>query len=205
MNKIIDYIKEKYSPLSIIVYGSYADGTNGPYSDFDALVISSLHEQSHDTSFVNGVQLDVFVYPESRVESELDCEDFIQISEGRVIMDQDGIGCAFQSRVLEYLKSLPRKSFSDIQENIDWCFKMCNRVKRGDAEGMFRWHWLLTDSLEIFCEAAQHPYMGPKKALKWMETEHPAAFALYKKALNELNPEDLQTWIACIKNINMQS
>ena len=61
MEQIIEYIKQKYSPLSIIVYGSYAIGTNNLNSDFDALVFSQHHSQFHDTSFVDGVQLDVFV------------------------------------------------------------------------------------------------------------------------------------------------
>ena len=65
MHHIIEYIKQKYDPCSIILYGSYADGTNNLNSDFDALVLSYNYEQFHDTSFVNGVQLDLFVYPVS--------------------------------------------------------------------------------------------------------------------------------------------
>ena len=63
VDKIITYLQEKYMPLSIIVYGSYANGTNDLNSDFDALVIYDDSNQIHDTSFVNGIQLDVFVYP----------------------------------------------------------------------------------------------------------------------------------------------
>ena len=65
MHHIIEYIKQKYDPCSIILYGSYADGTNNLNSDFDALVLSYNYDQFHDTSFVNGVQLDLFVYPVS--------------------------------------------------------------------------------------------------------------------------------------------
>ena len=60
-------------PLSIIVYGSYANGTNDLNSDFDALVIYDDSNQIHDTSFVNGIQLDVFVYPLSYFEKVFDC------------------------------------------------------------------------------------------------------------------------------------
>ena len=78
LEKIIEYIKQKYNPLSIILYGSYANGTNNLNSDFDALVISYDHEQFHDTSFVNDIQLDVFVYPASYFDGEFDCNNFIQ-------------------------------------------------------------------------------------------------------------------------------
>ena len=79
LEKIIEYIKQKYNPLSIILYGSYANGTNNLNSDFDALVISYDHEQFHDTSFVNDIQLAVFVYPASYFDGEFDCNNFIQI------------------------------------------------------------------------------------------------------------------------------
>ena len=36
------------------------------------------------------------------------------------------------------------------------CKKMLLRTLRSDAEGLYRWHWVLIDSLEIFCDAV-HP------------------------------------------------
>ena len=166
MEQIIAYIKQKYNPLSIILYGSYANGTNNLNSDFDSLVISHNHEQFHDTSFVNGVQLDVFVYPASYFNGDFDCNDFIQIFDGKIIADTDEHGKTLQTKVLSYLSNRPKKSKAAINASIDWCIKMLARVKRYDAEGMFRWHWVLIDSLEIFCDIMQHPYWGPKKSLK---------------------------------------
>ena len=202
MEQIMEYIKREYDPLSIILYGSYANGTNNLNSDFDALVISGDHEQYHDTSFVNGIQLDVFVYPASYFDGEYDCNDFVQIFDGKIIADREEKGKTLQARVMSYLQNRPRKTKAEIQANIDWCVKMFERVKRWDAEGMFRWHWVLIDSLEIFCDVVQHPYFGPKKALKWMEENHPAAFALYKNALTEFRLESLEKWISYLKNRN---
>ena len=200
MEQIIEYIKKKYNPLSIILYGSYANGTNNLNSDFDSLVISYDHEQFHDTSFVNGVQLDVFVYPASYFDGDFDCNDFIQIFDGRIIADSDERAKTLQTKVLSYLQNRPQKSKAEIDASVDWCIKMLARVKRHDAEGMFRWHWVLIDSLEIFCDIMQHPYLGPKKSLKWMEETHPNAFACYKKALEDFCMDRLETWIAYIKN-----
>ena len=199
MEQIIEYLNRKYAPLSIILYGSYASGTNNLNSDFDALVISSDHEQYHDTSFVNGVQLDVFVYPATYFDGDYDCEDFIRIFDGKIITDTREIGRNLQTRVLSYLKNRPSKTDAEIHADIDWCVKMFERVKRCDAEGMFRWHWVLIDSLEIFCDIVHHPYFGPKKTLKWMEENHPAAFELYQKALTEFSMESLANWISFIK------
>lgn len=202
LEQIIEYIKQKYDPLSIILYGSYANGTMDLNSDFDALVISHDHEQCHDTSFVNGVQLDIFVYPASYFSGDFDCDGFIQIFDGTVIADSNGLGKKLQEKVLSYLKNRPQKPKAEIDANIDWCSKMFARAKRRDAEGMFRWHWVLIDSLEIFCDIMCHPYQGPKKSLKWMEKSHPAAFSCYQAALAQFDPESLENWITYIKNAN---
>ena len=202
MERVIKYIKDKYNPLCIILYGSYADGTNNLNSDFDALVIAADHEQFHDTSFVDGVPLDVFVYPSMYFEGEYECEDFVQIHDGRIITDSNGIGKMLQENVRAYLRKLPVKSSEEIQASVDWCVKMFERAKRGDCEGMFRWHWVLIDSLEIFCDIMHHPYFGPKKTLKWMEEKHPKSFDCYKKALQNLDMECLEEWVVHIKNLN---
>ncbi|MBE6632412.1 MAG: nucleotidyltransferase domain-containing protein, partial [Ruminococcaceae bacterium] len=195
MEQVIEYIKEKYSPLSIILYGSYANGTNNMNSDFDALVISNDYEECHDTSFVNGIQLDVFVYPASYFDGNYDCNDFVQILDGKIIADSDGLGKTLLMKVMSYLQNRPQKSKSEIDASIDWCIKMLARIKRCDAEGMFRWHWVLIDSLEIYCDVMHHPYRGPKKSLKWMEENYPNAFACYQKALGDFSMETLENWI----------
>lgn len=45
-------------------------------------------------------------------------------------------------------------------------------------------------------------YLGPKKALKWMEETHPEAFAYYKKSLQSFSIDSLKDWIVCVKNAN---
>ena len=202
LEQILRYIQETYAPLSVILYGSYADGTNNLNSDFDALVITADHEQFHDTSFVDGVPLDVFVYPARYFEGDYACEDFVQIFDGRIITDSSGTGKALQENVQAYLKSRPSKTGAELQADNDWCVKMSARAKRGDCEGLFRWHWILIDSLEIFCDIMRQPYLGPKKALKWMEKAQPEAFDCYKKALQNFHMEDLDEWIEYIKKAN---
>ena len=200
LEHILRYIQETYAPLSIILYGSDADGTNGLNSDFDALVIPADHGRFHDTSFVDGIPLDVFVYPAKYFESSYSCEDFVQIFDGRIVTDSSGIGKALQETVRAYLKNRPGKTGAELQADIDWCVKMSARAKRCDCEGLFRWHWLLIDSLDIFCDIMQQPYLGPKKALKWMEKAHPEAFDRYKRALQNLQMDDLDEWIGYIRH-----
>jgi len=201
MNDIIDHVIRTYAPLSLIVYGSYADGSNNVNSDFDALVITADHEIFHDTSCVNGVQLDVFVYPESHFNGDIDPDEFLQIFDGKIILDHDDCGKDLQRRVCAYIEGLPQKTDSELKNLVDWCAKMRLRARRRDAEGMFRWHWLLTDSLEIFCNIKKHFYFGPKKTLRWMQQDHPESYAIYENALCEMSTDALDKWIAHLENI----
>lgn len=201
MEQIIHYIKERYAPLSIILYGSYAEGTNDQNSDFDALVISKQTKIVHDTSVVDGVILDVFVYPQTWFDEDCDPDMFVQIFDGRVLMDTDGIGEKLRSGAARYVQEIPKKTDEQIRSDIAWCEKMFERVKRCDAEGAFRWHWVLTDSLEIFCGIRRHPYLGPKKSLKWVERTHPQAYTYYQNALLDFRLDALAAWITYLKTI----
>lgn len=108
MEQIIAYLKGKYAPRAIIVYGSYAEGSNNEHSDFDALLISEVDGELHDVSFVGGVQLDVFVYPPSRFEGGFDCGEFARIYDGNVILDTEGRGrCAEKGGFGLYRKQAP--------------------------------------------------------------------------------------------------
>ena len=185
MNHIIEYIKQKYDPCSIILYGSYADGTNNLNSDFDALVLSYDHKRFHDTSFVNGVQLDLFVYPVSYFDEAYDCNDFIQIFDGRIIMDSNDRGKALQAKVLSYLQDQPQKPREEIAAGVDWCGKMLARARRNDAEGLFRWHWVLTDSLEIYCDKSIE--MDGKSASKCLFSVRESARRVQRRKSGKLD------------------
>ena len=201
MNEIIEYIKRNYAPLALIVYGSYADGSNNRNSDFDAIVISEDHREFHDVSFVNGIQLDVFVYPASYFDGQFDCGNFIQLYDSEIILDTEGLGADLKKRVLSYIDDRPRKSDEEIQNQISWCRKMLLRTKRKDAEGMFRWHWVLIDSLEFFCDKVGHIYRGPKKTLHWMETAYPEGFMYYKNALFKFDSDSLEKWVLYLEQL----
>ena len=118
MRSILSYLQDRYRPLSIILYGSYADGSNGANSDFDAFVVIADGGRYHDVSIVDGVRLDVFVYPQSAVEGDIDCAEFIQIADGTILTDTNGIGCRLKNKVRAHLESIPPKSAEDIQAEI---------------------------------------------------------------------------------------
>lgn len=198
--EIVKYLTEIYQPIAVIVYGSFADGSANETSDFDALVISE-HTRTHDSSVVCGVVLDVFVYPAETFQAEFHPEDFLPVSDGKIILDPHGIAAQLKAQVNDYLSELPLKTGDEIRDEIAWCEKMLSRTLREDAEGFFRWHWLLSDSLEIYCDIKHLHYSGPKKALKSMQQTDPEGFCIYSAALKTFHRERLTHWIHYLKTL----
>ena len=200
-DKIISYLSEAYQPDAIITYGSFADGSANRNSDFDALVIANCPKK-HDTSVIENTVLDVFVYPWEMFQSEYDPEDFVQVFDGNIILDKSGAAQQLKNRVLDYIEHIPPKTSDEIRQELDWCEKMVARTSREDAEGYYRWHWVLTDSLEIYSDVKGMYYYGPKKTLRSMEQTDAEAFQIYSKALKELNRDYLSTWITHLKMLS---
>ena len=202
--QIINYLIETYEPNAIILYGSFADGSANKNSDFDALVITD-HIRKHDTSIICDTVLDVFLYQMETFQSDYDPKDFIQVFDGKIIFDKDGIAEKLKQRVLDYIEHTPSKTDEEIRQEIDWCEKMLFRTIRGDAEGFYRWHWLLCDSLEIYSDIKHLFYHGPKKALRQMEQYDKGAFDLYSRALKDLERDHLSEWIDYLKCLAISS
>ena len=146
---IIRYLLDTYQPEAIITYGSFADGSAGEHSDFDALVIAG-EKPTHNASVVGGTLLDVFVYPSETFQQPYNPADFVQVAEGTIVLDESGAAERLKAAVQQYLNNLPEKTPEELRQEAAWCRKMLGRAAREDAEGLYRWHWLLTDSLEIY-------------------------------------------------------
>lgn len=123
MDKIIEYLKAKYNPVGLVVYGSFANGTNNLNSDFDALLVTLDGEEQHDHSQVFGTELDVFVYPKSKFIQDYDIEEFIQIWDGFIVIDHDGLLESLKEKTNAYIRQYIAKSKSENEHNVAWCEK----------------------------------------------------------------------------------
>ena len=159
------------------------------------------HDKTHDASVIDGIILDVFIYPPDTFLSEYDPEKFVQVLNGSIVHDKNGTAERLQKQVRSYMENKPKKSTDDIRQEIAWCEKMLLRTERDDAEGYFRWHWVLTDSLEIYCDVIGSFYYGTKKTLRCMEQTDEEAFRIYAKALKKFDRESLSEWVSYLKHI----
>ncbi len=199
---IVAYLMETYRPDAMIVYGSFADGSANEHSDFDALLMAD-SEKTHDSAVMDGIVLDVFIYPPKVFQGEYNPADFVQVYDGNILLDKSGLAKTLKDRVLAFIENTPTKTRDEILQQIDWCKKMLARTSRGDAEGYYRWHWLLLDSLEIYMDAKRLYYHGPKKALRAMAQMDAEAYLIYSRALKEFTQETLSQWVACLEGVSL--
>lgn len=201
MDTIIEYIKTKYHPSVLIIYGSFADGSNNANSDFDAFAIADAAAELHDGSIVDGTKMDLFVYPEAKFKGETNWADFPQLYEGKIAVDTDGLAEKIVAGVNSCIDSKPKKTHSEKCFSIEWCEKMMSRIPGNDTEGFFRLHWLLVDSLEIYYDLLDITYPGPKKGLRKMSKIDPEGYALYEQALRSSSYDHLKQWTEYLRKV----
>ena len=199
MQDILSYLAAEYDPLAMIVYGSFADGTQNLFSDFDALLITEDGARRHDDRFVDCTQLDVFIHPLSDFEGDYDVSEYTRVYGGQILLDRNGVAAALLEKVQEHVDGQTRKTRDELRLNVSWCEKVLRRSERTDAEGSYRRHWLLVDSLEIYTELRGWSYLGPKKALRQLEKKDREGYALYEKALCEGDYSSLADWVRYMK------
>lgn len=86
---------------------------------FDALIIAG-KEKAHDLSVVDGVVLDVFVYPAETFSADYDPEEFVQVWDGKIVLDEHGIAGQLKAKVLDYIEHLPKKTATEVAQEVEW-------------------------------------------------------------------------------------
>ncbi len=199
MEKIIAYLKEKYRASSIIVYGAWAEGKQTEHSAFEALVMGPTSPYAHETGTVEGVKLDVLVYPRDIFYGELALEEFEQVHEGLVALDDDGMGTWLKRMIAQQIDSIPAKPAEAIADSLRWCRDMCAAAKVGDAEAYFCRAWLLTDSVEIYSDVIGKPFLSPRKTMSHMAKTDPEAAKIHFAALSTADQQALEAWVALLE------
>lgn len=100
---------------------------------FDALIIAG-KEKAHDSSIVDGVVLDVFVYPAETFSADYDPVEFVQVWDGKIVLDEHGIAEQLKAKILDYIEHLPKKTVTEVAQEVEWCEKMLRLMEKSDAE-----------------------------------------------------------------------
>jgi len=182
IENIRNYLKEQYNCHSIILYGSFANGTYTDESDIDIICFCDNVLKKNDTTIINGRQLDAWMYDTNMMTKQ---EELLHINGGKILLDEKDLCTTLLANIEELFNEGARKlTLEEINFQKNWLMKMLNRAKKNDIEGNFRYHWMLVDSLEIYFDIKGLWYLGPKKSLYWLKENDRNAYKLFNDALN---------------------
>jgi hypothetical protein len=180
---LIEELRRQHRVHTVILYGSHARGEATAESDVDVAAFAEIEAMKRDARIWNGFYLDAFVYPTAMLTTTPEL-DMLKLSGGRVLLDELGLATDF----LESLAALvaagpPAPPEGHAQMLRVWACKMLSRIRRGDVEAHYRYHWLLYQLLEDYFTLRGRWYWGPKLALAELQKEEPPTYAAFARAL----------------------
>lgn len=192
MEQILEYLKNTYDPISILLYGSFADGTNDETSDFDCMLIVSEKEKSHDDAVINGIQLDCFIFTADEVRSEK-IEPFLTAYNSRIVLD-NGVGAELKRRVHDYVEKNSSTPEEEKEFLTSWIQKTVLRITKNDDEGNMRAVSFLAESLMDYHTMRDMFYFGSKKAIASLRKTDAEGYTLFHNAVTLRSNEAIIKW-----------
>ncbi|MCA6218125.1 nucleotidyltransferase domain-containing protein [Ideonella sp. B7] len=195
---LVEALREAHGAHTALLYGSLADGSAGPDSDIDLALFAPIAQVRRDARWQQGRPLDVFVHPET-VLAQPTAEQLC-LRGARVLAQRGDEAARFLAQLDALHAAGPHPLAPDeAQVRRVWVTKMLQRLRRGDAEGDYRRHWLLMIALEDYFALRTRWYPGPKKALAWLAREAPDHHALCAAALRPgASDEAIAAWMAAV-------
>ena len=189
---IFSYLEDIYDPSSILLFGSYIDGSFTSESDLDILVITDRSLLRKDESIINGIQLDCDIYSKKDIEL-LGPSEFIRIHDAVIIKD-DGAGQELKAAVNRYLEQKRITSDEQKQSIINWTKKTIGKLSLNTDDSNFRAALLLWESLPNYFFLRDLIYYGSKKAISYIKENDPKGYDILHRALNSKSLDDIRRW-----------
>lgn len=199
--QITDYLVAKYGTHTILLYGSRADDSATPDSDYDVAAFAPVDKEIRNNQLIENAFWDVFVYPEALLVSPT--KEYLKLRNSQILLQTSthadeflaGLDCLFSAGPAGLTEQ-------EVEVRAQWARKMLARIRRNDIEGNYRRVWLLTTMLEDYFDVRQLWYQGPKKSFIWMKEKAPNDFHIFERALNPTAIHgDIERVVACVFEI----
>lgn len=197
--KLIAYIVEKYQCHTLILYGSYSRGDFDEESDVDLLGFTSLDIEIQDKSVFEGKVLDLWIYNDRKLK---EVDQFLHVRRGKILLSENSKAQVFLTDVNELFNRGPKPQTLEAKLNtIHWLEKMQLRSLKGDLEGHYRLHWLLTDLLPIYFELVDQNYLGSKESFAWLKVNDSETYTLFEQAYTDPKADHVVSIIHRLKHL----
>ena len=192
MEQILEYLRNTYNPISILVYGSFADRTNDETSDFDCMLIVPEKQKNHDDAVINSVQLDCFIFTEDEVQGK-GIDTFLTAYDSVIVMD-NGTGAALKRRVHDYVEKNRNTTKEEKDFLTSWIQKTVLRITKNDDDGNMRAVSFLAESLMDYYIIRDMFYFGSKKAIAFLRETDAEGYALFHNAVTMRSNDAIIKW-----------
>ncbi len=187
-------LKSNHQCHTVILYGSFARGDAGPFSDFDLVGFSAqASSKMRDARIYADRFLDLFIFPPS--EYEHTSSSHLYMRNGKVLYDEFGKGSEFL-KSLEKIYNLGPEKLPDDEKQARrvWVQKMIARAKVDDLEGRFRLTMLKSSILEDYFLLRDQWYLGSKESFSWLRKNDPKLFHDFEKIFQpDASLQDLES------------
>lgn len=198
--KIVTYLKKKYQPHTIINYGPFSGNPYTPESDFDVLVISDTAPKSTDNCMIDNVPIDASIYNTNDVLMSYSLEEFVPIFNGRLLLDEQGMGKELIKNVRNYISNCRKKTMREKLALKNRIRISLARTRRKDTEGKYYLYQLLINSLEYYFALRDIVFEDEKRALEWLFANRPKHYQIYSEALKNPSSENVSVWIRLVSD-----
>ncbi|MEE4383830.1 MAG: nucleotidyltransferase domain-containing protein [Pseudomonadales bacterium] len=182
LETVCERLKAEYAAHTILLYGSTAEGSADADSDLDLAALGAVDRVIRVAEHQDGVFVDAFVYPDTALEAPED--EHLRFRGARILLQRSGTAETLLQRLEVKCEAGPEPLPEDeLEMRRTWARKMVARIQRGDVEGHYQRHWLLTALLEDYFHLRALWFEGPKKTLAWLAAHDRATSKAMEAAL----------------------
>ena len=189
---VIEYLKAKYHPRAMLVYGSYVREDQDEFSDFDCMLIVDEKVTNHDDTEIGGVKLDCFLFTADETVTE-EPDTFLTAYDAEIVFD-DGVGARLKDRVRQYVEEHTKIDDSEKEFIASWIKKTMKRMQKGDDEGNYRAVAFLWESLTDYYLLRDMFYFGSKKAIQYLKQNDIRGYEYFYKAITLKTNDSIREW-----------
>ncbi|MBC7540172.1 MAG: nucleotidyltransferase domain-containing protein [Bacteriovorax sp.] len=183
LEKILDFLKDKYKFHSVILYGSRAGDKFRSDSDYDFLCIRKEGKRIREIIKFENITIDLIVDDEEIAKRP---NDVLYLWQSKILTDEKGFAKALVDSTLARLSHSPEPlSLSRITQRKKQILDSLIYIQQNDILGDYRRNDLLAKLLPLYCDFAHIWDLGDKHTLTWLEKNDSKTFELFRLALKK--------------------